>query len=79
MVKTRLPESLYRRVEDYAARNGLSVYSAVRKLIEEGLERAGGVYRLLQDDSFILSLIVVKLKVDPGFRSRLLEIVGEEL
>jgi len=79
MVKTRLPEGLYKQVKDYAERSGMSVYEALRKLVEKGLRQESGLYRLLQDDSFILSLIVVKLKVDPGFRAKIVELVGEEL
>ena len=83
LVKTRLPAKLYERVRAYAERYGVSVYVALRQLIIKGLDHEGGLYRLLGDDEFLLSLVTVKVKVDPAFAKRvarvLSEVFGEEL
>lgn len=83
LVKTRLPARLYEEVRRYAERSGVSVYEALRRLVERGLRSEGGVYRLLGDDEFLVSLVTVKVKVDGEFAFRLRrvldEVLGEEL
>lgn len=78
MVKTRLPEKLYAELVDYARASGVSEYEAVRRLISSGLRREGGIYRLVSDDDFLISLITVRVKADPEFAARLLEILRRE-
>lgn len=77
MVKTRLPENLYRKVLEYADRNGVSVYEAVRRLVESGLKHEDRIYRLVNDDDFILSLITVRVKYDPSFAHKIARVMGD--
>ena len=79
LVKTRLPPHLYEEVRRYAERNGVSVYKALRRLVERGLRSESGVYRLLGDDEFLVSLVTVKVKVDREFASRLRRVLDEAL
>lgn len=81
-IRTRVSEEVYDRILDYASRNGISKYEAVRKLIMNGLKFEDDIYRLLKDDEFILSLITVKIKYDRVFAikvSKILAGLGEEL
>jgi len=82
-IRTRVSEEVYDRILDYASRNGISKYEAVRKLIMNGLKFEDDIYRLLKDDEFILSLITVKIKYDRVFAikvSKMAELgLGEEL
>ena len=79
LVKTRLPARLYERVRAYAERSGLSVYEALRQLVARGLDQEGGLYRLLGDEKFLLSLVFVKAKADRGFAERLSRVLSEAL
>ena len=76
MVKTRLPIKLYERVEEFARVNGISVYEALRKLVERGLDR-GGLYRFFEDDEFLLSLITIKVKYDGEFARKLARLLAD--
>lgn len=67
MVKTRLNEIVYNRVSEYAEKNGISIYEALRRLIEKGLDHEDRIYKLLNDDDFIISILTVRIKYDPTF------------
>ena len=78
-IKTRVDEELYNRIVEYARRNNISPYEATRRLIRKGLEHEAGLYRLLNDDSFLISLITVKTRYDVEFARTLSKILNEAL
>ena len=49
-VKTRLSEETYRRVLEYAEKRDISVYRAVRELIEAGLKKNLTLEKLVSDN-----------------------------
>jgi len=79
-VKTKVSLETYGRIEEYAKRHGLSIYAAVRELIEAGLQGSLDLLRLAEDEYILLMAVRYHSLRDPGFRRRgFLEALGEEL
>ena len=76
-VKTMVSEETYTRIEEYARRHGLSVYAAVRRLIEEGLAGSLDLLRLAEDETVLLLALRCRLLKNPRLRERVLELLEE--